>query len=208
MSEAGDFIDATLQRESSWRRVEAELARFDPELEIYGASVGAVRGTVRDALRRYKDLGRDGITALSSELWAVPVYERRLAAVVVLQSSLGLLDNSDLTRIEGFLRGAHIPELGDPLAVDVVGPLIARLDGPGRSRAGVVLGRWLQDADPWLRRAALLTPLRELKAGTGDWDAFRRRAASAVGDPDGVVRAAVHRVEQEVGKARPDLIAG
>lgn len=208
MSEAGDFIDATLQRESSWRRAEAELTRFAPELEVYGASVGAVRGTVRDALRRYKDLGRDDITALSSELWAAPVYERRLAAVVVLQSSLGVLDNSDLTRIEGFLRGARVAELGDPLAVDVVGPLIGRLDGAGRSRAGVVLERWLQDADPWLRRAALLASLHELKTGRGDWDAFRRRAASAAWDPDGVVRAAVHRVEREVGKARPDLIVG
>ncbi|HET8879991.1 MAG TPA: DNA alkylation repair protein, partial [Arthrobacter sp.] len=165
-------------------------------------------GTVRDALRRYKDLGRDDITALSSELWAAPVYERRLAAVVVLQSSLGVLDNSDLTRIEGFLRGARVAELGDPLAVDVVGPLIGRLDGSGRSRAGVVLERWLQDADPWLRRAALLASLHELKTGRGDWDAFRRRAASAAWDPDGVVRAAVHRVEREVGKARPDLIVG
>ena len=167
MSEAGDFIDAALQRESTWQRAEETQSRLGPGLRSYGASVGAVRGAVRDALRRYRHLGRDGITALSSELWEVPVFERRLAAVVLLQSRLAVLDNSDLTRIEGFLRGARLRELADPLAVDVVGPLIAGLDGVGRRRAEAVLERWLQDPDPWLHRAALLAPTGELPSGVG-----------------------------------------
>ena len=55
-------------------------------------------------LRRYRDLVHDDITALSSELWAVPVFERRLAAIVLLQSRV-TLKNTDLTRIEGFVPG-------------------------------------------------------------------------------------------------------
>ncbi|MET3812108.1 DNA alkylation repair protein [Arthrobacter sp. UYEF3] len=156
MSDAGDFIDGALQNESSWQRAEEAQARFGPELKCYGASVGAVRGTVRDALRRYRILGRDELTALSSELWAVPVFERRLAAVVLLQSCVAMLDNSDLTRIEGFVRGSGFRELADPLAVDVVGPLIAGLDGARRSRSEAVLERWRKDPDPRLRRSAAL----------------------------------------------------
>lgn len=154
MSDAGDFIDGALQRESTWQRAEEAQARFGPELKCYGASVGAVRGAVRDALRRYRNLGHDDLTALSSELWAVPVFERRLAGVVLLQSCTPVLDNSDLTRIEGFLRSAGVRELADPLAVDVVGPLIARLDGARRTRSELVLDRWFRDPDPWLRRSA------------------------------------------------------
>ncbi|MDQ0756248.1 DNA alkylation repair protein [Arthrobacter sp. B3I4] len=217
MSEAGDFIDAGLQRESSWQRADQAQARFGPDVEVYGASVGAVRGTVRDALRRYKNLGRDELTALCSELWAVPVLERRLAAVVLLQSGLAALDNSDLTRIEGFLRSARFPELADPLAVDVVGPLLARLEGHSRSRAEAVLERWLQDPDPWLRRAALLAPLREFRAGRGDWDSFVRQArkslsAASGGGEDGggadtgsLIREAVTRVVDDVRRTRPEL---
>jgi hypothetical protein len=217
MSEAGDFIDAALQRESSWQRADQAQSRFGLELDVYGASVGAVRGAVRDALRRYKDLGRDQLAALSSELWTVPVFERRLAAVVLLQSSLAVLDNSDLTRIEGFLRDARFRELADPLAVDVVGPLIARLEGQSRSRAETVLERWLQDPDPWLRRAALLAPLRELRAGSGDWDGFVRHARRALGpgqgsghddggsEPGCLVREAVTRILEDVRKSRPEL---
>lgn len=156
MSDAGEFIDYTLQRESSWEKAFAIRERVGPGLNVYGASVGAVRGTVRDALKRYKSLDHDQITALSSELWAEPVFERRLAAVVLLQSKAPLLDNTDLTRLEGFFRNAGTHELTDPLAKDVVLPLIQRLDGQSRLRAERVLARWADDPDPALNRAAAL----------------------------------------------------
>ena len=107
-------MDAALQREGSWLRAEEAQARLGERHQYYGASVGAVRGTVRDMLRRHRDLVHDDITALSSELWSVPVFERRLAAVVLLQSRVALLNNSDLTRIEGFIREARLGELVDP----------------------------------------------------------------------------------------------
>jgi len=156
VSEAGEFVDYTLQMESTWERAEEASARLGEALKVYGASVGAVRGTVRDALKRYKNLGHDEITALSSELWEQPVFERRLAAVVLLQSKVGVLINTDLTRIEGFIRQSGTRELVNPLATDVVGPLLARLEGRARERAERVLERWAEDPDPELRRAAAL----------------------------------------------------
>ncbi|HEY2557401.1 MAG TPA: DNA alkylation repair protein, partial [Diaminobutyricibacter sp.] len=94
------------------------------------------------------------VTALSSELWAEPVFERRLAAVVLLQSNVALLGNSDLTRIEGFLRDAALPALADPLTQDVIRPLLDRLTGVAQQRALTVVTRWGHDENPWLRRAA------------------------------------------------------
>jgi len=157
VTDACDFVDDSLQRESSWLRAEEAQARLGDGLRYYGASVGAVRGTIRDMLRRHRDFGHDDITALSTELWSVPVFERRLGAVVLLQSRVALLNNSDLTRIEGFVREAQLGELVDPLAADVVRPLIAGLEGQARVRADVVLDRWARDPDPWLRRAARLS---------------------------------------------------
>ena len=154
MSDAGDFVDRTLQYEATWERAAEAQARFGNELEFYGASVGAVRGTIRDLARRYKNMTHDDVTALSSELWKVPVFERRLAAIVLLQSNVTRLDNTDLTRIEGFLRGAVLRELVDPLTNDVVLPLVQGLSGTSRLRADAALARWAHDGDPWLRRAA------------------------------------------------------
>lgn len=155
MSAAGDFIDATLQLESTWQRALDQAARIGTDLQFYGASVGAVRGTIRDLGLRYPGQSRDEITALSSELWLAPVFERRLAAIVLLQSHLPMLDNTDLTRLEGFLRDARTCALADPLTVEVIAPLVEALDGAGRARANRATTRWGVEDNPWLRRASL-----------------------------------------------------
>ena len=154
MSEAADFIDLTLRNEGDWYRAQDSRERFGGYLDFYGASVGAVRGTVRDALRKFPGLGRDEVAALASELWGVPVLERRLAAVVLLQSRIRSLDNSDLTRLEGFVRTAGSAALVDPLAADVIRPLIEALDEPRRTRADAAIARWAREPNEWLRRAA------------------------------------------------------
>lgn len=214
MSDAGIFVDKTLQAEGDPYRAAAEKERLGSDLQFYGASVGAVRGTIRDVARRYPGLTRDDITALSSELWAMPVFERRLAAVVLLQSNLRVLDNSDLTRIEGFVRSACLRELVDLLAIDVVGPLVERLEAPARARANSALDRWVRDSDRWLRRAAVLTPLRSLRAGTGDWARFARHARTLLAasaqngcenENDDLVREAITLVLGELAMHRSEL---
>jgi hypothetical protein len=210
MTEDADFVAAALEREGDGYRAEAERERLRSDLEFVGASVGAVRGTVRDLGRRHPGMSRDEAVALASELWRSRVYERRLAAVVLLQTHVDRLDNGDLTRIEGFVRDARLRALVDPLALDVIGPLVERLAGPSRAKADAALDRWAGEADVWLRRAALLSPSRPLRAGGGDWDGFLRRARAARTAPRGghdVVREAVDRVGELVRDARPELAA-
>jgi len=154
VSDAGGFIDSALQYEGDWYRADAERERLNSTLQFYGASIGAVRGTVRDTSRKFPGMSHDDITSLSSELWRNPVYERRLAAIVLLQSHVRLLMASDLTRIEGFLRTATLPELVDPLSRDVIIPLVSSLDPASRARAQAVIDRWAIDGDPWLARAS------------------------------------------------------
>ena len=151
---AAEFIDRTLRAEGSEWRGDADGARIGGGLRFYGASVGAIRGTVRDALRRHPGMTHDEVTALASELWSEPVYERRLAAIVLLQRHVALLRGSDLTRVERMLRNARVAELVDPLATDVVRPLLAGMDGPEATRASQIIARWAVEVDPNLRRAA------------------------------------------------------
>jgi hypothetical protein len=208
VSEDADFVAAALEREGAWYRAEAERERLRSDLAFVGASVGAVRGTVRDLGRRRPGMTRDAAVALASELWRTRVYELRLAAVVLLQEHVARLDNGDLTRIEGFVRDARLRDLVDPLALDVIGPLVERLTGSARAKADAALDRWAGEQDVWLRRAALLSPARPLRAGGGDWDGFLRRARAAGSAPRGghdVVREAVERIHDEVAASRPDL---
>ncbi|MGO7984208.1 hypothetical protein ACC691_40975, partial [Rhizobium johnstonii] len=64
------------------------------------------------------------------------------------------LVNSDLTRIEAFLRDARLDVLADALIDDVLLPLVGRLTGTARQRANAVLARWARDENAWLRRGA------------------------------------------------------
>ncbi|WP_426324073.1 DNA alkylation repair protein [Microbacterium sp. E-13] len=150
------FIDRTLRADASEWRTWTDGDASVGGLQVYGASVGAVRGTVRDALRRHRGLEHDDITALASELWAVPVFERRFAAIVLLQGQVDTLTGNDLTRIEGFLRDARVPGLIEPLAQDVVRPLLARLTGPEADRAQRIVARWAAADAAGLRAAAAL----------------------------------------------------
>jgi hypothetical protein len=156
LSEVCDVIDEALQYQATWQRAEEHRARLGDGIRYYGCSVGAIRATLRDTARRYPDLAHDEITALSYLLWQVPVYERRLAVVILLQTSLGMLLASDLTRLEGFLRSSDLPEVGDALARDVIRPLVNSFDGRERSRADSVITRWSAGGDGILRRAAAL----------------------------------------------------
>jgi hypothetical protein len=161
ITEVAGFIDAALQYEASEYRAQEDAERLATGdglrfygLRFYGSSVGAIRGTVRDAGRRYPGMSHDEITALASQLWAVPVYERRLAAIVLLQSHVETLIVTDLTRLEGFVRSAGIAALVDPLVTDVIRPLLDSLEDRDRARATTVMQRWAADGDPWLNRAA------------------------------------------------------
>ena len=148
---AAEFIDRTLRAEASEERASADAARIGGGLRFYGASVGAVRGAVRDAHRRHPELTHDEVTALASELWSEPVYERRLAAIVLLQGQVSTLLVSDFTRLEQLLRSAGVRELADPLVADVVRPLLVRLEGADAARARRIVDRWASEGvvQPW-----------------------------------------------------------
>lgn len=155
-SPAAAFIDHTLRAEASEWRTWADSDASVGGLRVYGASVGAIRGSVRDALRRHRGLRNEDITTLASELWAVPVFERRIAAIVLRHGQVHTLSGNDLTRIEGFLRDARIVELIEPLALDVVRPLLARLTGPEADHARRIVTRWASADSEGLHTAAAL----------------------------------------------------
>lgn len=75
---------------------------------------------------------------------------------MVLQGQVDTLSGNDLTRIEGLLREAAVPDLIEPLALDVVRPLLARLTGVEADRARRIVSRWASADAEGLRAAAAL----------------------------------------------------
>jgi DNA alkylation repair enzyme len=98
-------------------------------------------------------MSHDEVTALSSELWAPAVFERRQAAIILLQANVDSLVAKDLTRIEGFIRSAGSDALVDELIADVVGPMLAKINVDALSPARTILKRWASDPDAGVRSA-------------------------------------------------------
>ena len=96
---------------------------------------------------------------------------------------------------------AHV----DWLVTKVVGPIIARAPAATRRRT---LRAWAGDADLWVRRAALLAQLDQLRSGAGDFPLFAALAAPMLPEKEFFIRKAIGWVLREVGHRRPELAFG
>jgi 3-methyladenine DNA glycosylase AlkD len=194
-------IDAELRTGAAPERAARERAYLKSQLEHYGTPVPAVRAAVKAFRRRTPDLSRSEVIGLASALWAVPVHERRLAAIELLVASLASLDAADIELVERFVREAGTWALVDPLAGDVAGRLVERYP-----ELGAVLDRWVTDGDLWIRRSALLALLRPLRAGGGDFERFGRYADRLLDEREFFIRKAIGWVLRDTAKRRPELV--
>jgi 3-methyladenine DNA glycosylase AlkD len=194
-------IDSTLRMQGTPERAERERAYLKSGLAHYGTSVPAIRSVAKEVASQHPHLARDALLRLVDALWAAPVHEPRMAAVELLGIYHERLGSQDIVVLERLLRESHTWALVDPLAASVVGRLAEH-----HPEVGVVLDRWADDDDFWIRRAALLALLGPLRRGEGDFERFGRYADAMLGDKEFFIRKAIGWVLRDTAKKRPDLV--
>jgi 3-methyladenine DNA glycosylase AlkD len=168
-----------------------------------GTTVPSIRAIVRAWRRAQPGLTRGRVTGLATALWDGPVFECRLAAVIVLTDRRALLAASDVALIERFLRTSGTWALVDGLAADVMGSLVERFP-----ELLPTLDRWATDDDFWIRRSALLALLVPLRSGDlANFPRFAGYADAMLDDREFFIRKAIGWVLRETGKRHPDVIA-
>ncbi|MDQ2689267.1 MAG: DNA alkylation repair protein [Chloroflexota bacterium] len=201
MDDVADRLEAALRAAGTAHRAEGEKAYLRSDLDFTGTLVSDTRAAVRrlDAELRPD---HDQLVALVRALWSRPVFERRLAAIMLLQHHPKLLTLDDLPLVERLVRESRTWALVDYLAVDVLGRLvIAQPDAASRE-----MDRWATDADFWVRRSALLAELRPIRQG-GALDRFLDRAEPMLEEREFFIRKAIGWVLREAGKRRPAEVA-
>ncbi len=178
-------------------------AYLKSDLAFMGAKVGVTRSVVQRFLREHEELDAAGVVALAEALWATRIWECRAGAVMALSKRVKLLAPEHIDVIERLLRDSYTWALVDGMAMDVVAPLVER-----HPELNGTLDRWVEDADFWIRRTALLALLPGLRRGEGDWDRFARYADAMLEEREFFVRKAIGWVLRETGKKRPALVAG
>jgi len=124
-----------------------------------------------------------------------------MMAVLLLDAFESLLGRSDIALLERLIRQSKTWAFVDELSIAVTGRLVERW-------AGLVddLDRWSVDDDFWIRRAALLALLPQLRRGAGDFERFGRYADRMLDEREFFIRKAIGWVLRETGKKQPDLV--
>jgi 3-methyladenine DNA glycosylase AlkD len=194
---AADALEAELAALGSRERAVQEKRYLKSALSFHGATLPQIERTVRSLTVQHPITDHDWLLALVEALWAKPVHERRMAAVMLLERHRTLLAIGDLALLERLLRESRTWAYVDALAANVVGPLCT-----GAPDAGTVLDRWATDEDFWIRRAALLSQLRPLRDGA-PLDRFTRYADAMLEEKEFFIRKAIGWVLREAGRRRP-----
>ena len=195
-------LEARLRELGTRERSESEKRYLKSDLDFVGVTVWQNRSEVKAMVAEMGGLGHDQLIALADALWSERIFDRRMAATILLDLRSGLLSTEDLPFLEGLLRDSHTWALVDALAGDVVGSILAA----DEDRASPVLDRWAKDPDFWIRRSALLAWLQPLRHGA-PLDRFLSYADAMLDEKEFFIRKAIGWVLREVGKRRPDEVA-
>ena len=190
-------VDAALRAAGDPVRAEQERRYLKSSREHAGSGVPAVRRIIRGV----GHLGHGALLEVVEGLWAEPLHEHRVAAVELLTANVAALDAADLALVERLIREPGTWALVDALAGNVAGAMVER--HPELTR---VLDRWATDPDFWIRRSALLTLLRPLRRGDGDFDRFTRYADAMLDEREFFVRKAIGWVLRDAARKRPQLV--
>jgi 3-methyladenine DNA glycosylase AlkD len=197
-----DALEGDLRAAGRPDRAIQEKRYLKSDLEFAGTTVWQTRSVAKAFTREHPGIGHDDLIQLVATLWDAPLFERRQAAVFLLDLGADLLSPADLPLIERLVRESKTWALVDGLATDVVSYMHARRP----DEVAPVLDRWAGDDDFWLRRTSLLAELRPLRSGA-DLEPFLRRADAMLEEKEFFIRKAIGWVLREVGKRRPDDVA-
>jgi 3-methyladenine DNA glycosylase AlkD len=195
-------LEAGLRAVATRDRAEHEKRYLKSDLQFLGVTVWQIRVAVREQLNEIGAVDHQTLVALVEHLWAAPIHERRMAAVVLLEMRSKLLSVADLALLERLIRESKTWALVDGLAGEVVGAIL----GADEEATVRTLDRWAADEDFWVRRSALLAWLRPLRDGA-PLHRFLVYADAMLDEREFFIRKAIGWVLREAGKRRPDEVA-
>jgi 3-methyladenine DNA glycosylase AlkD len=193
-----DQLEERLRSEGTEERAAAEKRYLKSELAFHGATLPQIQRAVREIAGTLPD--HDAVVGLVAELWAAPVHERRMAAVLILERHRRLLGVADLPLIERLIRESRTWAYVDALAANVAGGI--GIDEPAAQRT---FDGWARDADFWVRRSALLSQLPVARQG-GSLDSFLAYADEMLEEREFFIRKAIGWVLREAGKKQPQAV--
>ena len=120
VADAVSQIETSIREAGTPKRAESEKRYLKSDLTFLGATVWQTRAAVK-VFARANPIDYDTLVALVTALWDADIFERRMAAVMLLDLHPKLLNADDLPLIEQLIRESLTWALVDFLAGDIAG---------------------------------------------------------------------------------------
>ncbi|OWF37592.1 uncharacterized protein LOC110467243 [Mizuhopecten yessoensis] len=133
------------------------------QFEFYGIKAPELKGIVKEVLGTYPKLTTDQALELLWKAWQQPNREFQIMAIHYASNNISILIGSDLKccrrfldTIQKLITNKSWWDSVDMLAINVIGPMVAKHPND----LGLVMDKWVEDKDMWLRRTAILHQLK------------------------------------------------
>jgi len=154
---------------------------------FYGVTVPRIRAIAKahvSELRARKDLS--SVLQLAQHLWKDGAHDSRMAATFAVCECDGFYDDRVWKLGAFWLSEIDTWALCDNIGPGMLAPFVRRCRERHRSRRQEVV-RWTRNANPWIRRGALLATLGSTRLDR-EWEFLERVAVPLVEDPDTFVQ--------------------
>jgi 3-methyladenine DNA glycosylase AlkD len=196
---AGDVIDE-LWSSSNVERAHNEKRYLKSDRVHIGCGMKFVDAEVRKLRRLH--LSHAAHISLIEQMWDSDIFEACMVVAKLADKDAATFGPEDLYIFEQMLRESQGWALVDALSTGVISEIVAR--DPAATAS--TLDRWAANRDFWVRRASMLSLLRPLKRGGGQWDRFTRYADAMLDEKEFFIRKAIGWVLRETSKERPQLV--
>lgn len=170
------------------------------QFRLLGVPAPQRRAASKEFLATGKGLGSEEVLAAAEALWDQPEREFHYVAADWLRRWVRAVDTTEIDRIGRLITTNAWWDTVDPLAVHVVGPMVA-----ADPSLVAVMNRWIDHPDLWLVRTAII---HQLTYGDDtDVDRLFRYCRLQADHPDFFIRKAIGWSLRQLARTHPDQVA-
>ncbi len=194
-------FDTRFRKLGTAARATGAKAYMKSTLRFHGVDAAQLRAECAAFCAANPALTRAQLVSYVDALFATDGFDLRTAAIALLERKWKLLSTADLPWLVELARTGACWAHVDFVVTKIIEPVLERERDPARW-----ITAWARDPVFWVRRVALLSQLRALRGGGGDFALFARIAAPMLHEPEFFIRKAIGWVLREVSKQRPALV--
>jgi 3-methyladenine DNA glycosylase AlkD len=195
-----EFVRHDLREHADPERAPAMAAYMKTTMPFLGVGVKDIRNAARVAARAYPPADQAAYEASVLALWNLDHREEKHVAVAYAREFERYIRPGSLGLYERLVREGAWWDFVDEIAIHLVGATL--LKNP--KEVWPVMDRWIEDADMWVRRTAILCQNRH-RANTDEERLFRYCLTRA-GEKEFFIRKAIGWALREYAYTAPDAV--